>query len=325
MGMGLIFAGTPEFAATVLAALLAGPNPVRAVYTQPDRPAGRGRKSTASPVKRLALDHGLPVEQPQGLAGAAAQRTLAEYRGDAMVVAAYGLLLPRTILDTPPLGCINVHASLLPRWRGAAPIQHAILAGDRETGISIMQMDAGLDTGPVLMRAARPIRDDDTAGSLHDALAELGAATLMEALEGVAAGTLEAAPQNEALATHAGRIDKGDGLLDWSRPAEVLERQVRAFNPWPVAFTFLPRPSAGGDGERLRIWSARALPGDGGVPPGTVIASGPAGIDVATGRGALRILTLQAEGKRIMTSGDYLNARALGAGTLLAPPARLRA
>jgi methionyl-tRNA formyltransferase len=323
--MGLIFAGTPEFAATVLAALLSGPYPVRAVYTQPDRPAGRGRKPTPSPVKRLALAHGLPVEQPHSLAGAAAREKLADYQGDAMIVAAYGLLLPGAILDTPPLGCINVHASLLPRWRGAAPIQHAILAGDSETGISIMQMDAGLDTGPVLMRVPCPIRDDDTAGSLHDTLADLGADTLMRALEGIVAGTLEATPQDASLATHAGRIAKDDGLLDWSRPAETLERQVRAFNPWPVTFTFLPPPATGGEGERLRIWSARALPMDDAAVPGTVIASGPAGIDVAAGRGALRILTLQAEGKRVMSSGDYLNARPLGAGTPLAPTARLRA
>jgi len=328
--MGLIFAGTPEFAATMLAALLTGPNPVLAVYTQPDRPAGRGRRTTASPVKRLALEHGLPVEQPKSLAGAAQCQALADYRADAMVVAAYGLLLPRTILDTPPLGCINVHASLLPRWRGAAPIQHAILAGDHETGISIMQMDAGLDTGPVLMRAPCPIHDDDTAGSLHDRLAALGAATLMRTLEGVVAGGLQAAPQDESLATHAPRIAKGDGLLDWSRPAEVLERQVRAFNPWPVAFTFLPgapdsNPSAGRAGERLRIWSARPVPGDRQAPPGTVLASGPKGIDVATGQGALRILTLQAAGKRIMSSGDYLNARSLGTGTILAPPDTIQA
>lgn len=324
--MGLIFAGTPEFAATVLAALLAHPHDVLAVYTQPDRPAGRGRKSTPSPVKRLALEHGLPVQQPRALTGAQARKTLADYGADAMIVAAYGLLLPRTILETPPLGCINVHASLLPRWRGAAPIQHAILAGDRETGISIMQMDAGLDTGPVLMRAACPIREDDTAGSLQDRLAALGAATLIQALEGVSVGTLTAEPQDEARATYAGRIAKGDGLIEWSHAAEALARQVRAFNPWPVAFTFLPGTGgvAGEDGERLRIWNALAVEGDDDAPPGTVLATGPSGIDVATGSGTLRILTLQAPGKRVMSSGDYLNARSLRPGTIFPPADSLR-
>ncbi len=317
--MRLIFAGTPEFAATVLTALLAQPHPVVAVYTQPDRPAGRGRRSRASPVKQLAAGHGIPVEQPRSLRGPGPQKALAGYDADVLIVAAYGLLLPETVLSTPRLGCINVHASLLPRWRGAAPIPHAILAGDRETGISIMQMDAGLDTGPVLRRAACPIRDDDTGGSLHDVLAELGAGTMVETLAALTGGGVHAEPQGEAMATHAGRIAKTDGWLDWSRPADILERQVRAFNPWPVAYTFLPAARQPGDdaGERVRIWSARVVEYAGGASPGTVLASGASGIDVATGRDALRILTLQAAGKSIISSGDYLNAHALTAGTVL--------
>jgi len=325
--MRLIFAGTPEFAATVLKALLALPHPVVAVYTQPDRPAGRGRRTRASAVKQLAAYHGIPVEQPRSLRGCGPRQALAAYHADIMIVAAYGLLLPETVLGTPRLGCINVHASLLPRWRGAAPIQHAILAGDRETGVSIMQMDAGLDTGPVLRRVACPIRADDTGGSLHDVLAELGAATMVETLAALADGAAHAEPQDQGLATHAGRIAKTDGWLDWSRPADILERQVRAFDPWPVAYTFLPAAAQpGGDaGERLRIWRAGVVEYAGRAPPGTVLASGASGIDVATGRAALRILRLQAAGKRAMSSGDYLNAHALTAGTVLQGASAARA
>lgn len=321
--MGLIFAGTPEFAATALAALISHGYDVRAVYTRPDRPAGRGQRSIASPVKRLALAHGLALRQPRRLTGAEACRELAAFLPDAMIVAAYGLLLPPSILATPRLGCINVHASLLPRWRGAAPIQHAILAGDRETGISIMQMDAGLDTGPVLMRAACPIRDEDTAGSLHDRLAALGATTLIRALEALADGDLHPEPQDESRATYAGRIAKSDALIDWSCPARALERRVRAFDPWPVAYTYLP-PAADGARERLRIWSALALPETAHGAPGTVVASGPEGIDVATGDGTLRILRVQTAGRRAMESHAYLNAHPLPAGTVLAAPATLQ-
>jgi len=328
--MRLIFAGTPEFAATVLAALLAQAHRVVAVYTQPDRPAGRGRRSTASAVKRLAVDHGIAVEQPASLRTPDALETLKAYDGDLMIVAAYGLLLPEAVLNAPRLGCMNVHASLLPRWRGAAPVQHAILAGDRETGISIMQMDAGLDTGPVLRRIACPIGDDDTGASLHDRLADLGACTMVETLAGLNGGRPKGEAQDEALATYAGRISKVDGLLDWSLPAEHLERQVRALNPWPVAYAMIPvtgkammpvaDKGAQGPTERLRIWSARVVNCAGGSRPGTVLASNSAGIDVATGRDALRILTLQAPGKRSMDSGDYLNAHTLAAGTVLEGP-----
>ena len=310
--MRLTFAGTPEFAATVLAALLASPHTVAAVYTQPDRPSGRGRRPTQSAVKQLAAEHGIPVEQPASLRGPDPRQVLAAYHADVMIVAAYGLLLPETVLETPRLGCVNVHASLLPRWRGAAPIQHAILAGDPETGVSIMQMDAGLDTGPVLCRAACPIREDDTGAILHDTLAALGAVTVVEALAALADGRAHAEPQDDAIATYAGRIAKIDGLIDWSRPAQILERQVRALNPWPVAYTSVPAA-----GQRLRIWSARVVECGDGMTPGTVLASGAWGIDVAAGRDALRILTLQAPGKRAMNSGDYLNAHALTAGTVL--------
>lgn len=325
--MRLIFAGTPEFAATVLTALLHQAHPVVAVYTQPERPAGRGRKATASPVKRLALDHGIPVEQPRSLRGGDAQRILAGYDADLMIVAAYGLLLPETVLGTPRLGCVNVHASLLPRWRGASPIQAAILAGDRETGISIMQMDAGLDTGPVLRRAACPVHEDDTGASLHDRLAPLGARTMVETLAALDAGNAHAEPQDEAQATHAGRIAKSDGLLDWSRPAETLARRVRAYNPWPVAYAMAPAVGAAGAGvrERLRIWSARVVAYSGDAPAGTVLASSAAGIDVATGREALRILRLQAPGKRTMSSADYLNAHALAIGAVLTGAGSARA
>ncbi len=317
--MRLIFAGTPEFAATVLTALLAQAHPIVAVYTQPDRPAGRGRRSTASVVKQLAVSNGIPVEQPPSLGAADALETLRAYDGDLMIVAAYGLLLPEAVLDAPPLGCINVHASLLPRWRGAAPIQHAILAGDRETGISIMQMDAGLDTGPVLCRATCPIGDDDTGASLHDRLADLGARTMIATLATLGGTKVQGEVQDQALATYAGRIAKADGLVDWSRPAESLERQVRALNPWPVTYALVPIAGQSPDdaGERLRIWRARVVAYAGGALPGTVLTSDGAGIDVATGRDALRILTLQAPGKRSMSSADYLNAHTLTPGTVL--------
>ena len=319
MAMRLIFAGTPEFAATVLAALLAHSHQVVAVYTQPDRPAGRGRRPRTSPVKQLAERHAIRVEQPGSFRDRGTLQALAAYRADAMIVAAYGLLLPQSVLDTPRLGCINVHASLLPRWRGAAPIQHAILAGDHETGISIMQMDAGLDTGPVLRSATCTIRPDDTGASLHERLATLGASTMVESLALLAAGGADARPQDEAEACYAGRIAKSDGRLDWSHPAEILEKRVRAFNPWPVAYSFVPAAagSAKLGPERLRIWSARVVAHAGAAPAGTVLASSASGIDVATGRDAMRILTLQAPGKRAMSSGDYLNAHTLTPGTLL--------
>ena len=305
----ILFAGTPQFAVTPLAALLEREFPVAAVLTQPDRPAGRGRRLTASPVKVLAQAQHLPVLQPQTLRDAAVQEQLASLDVDLMVVVAYGLILPPEVLALPRLGCINIHASLLPRWRGAAPIQRAILAGDRETGVTIIQMDEGLDTGDMLHRLACPIHEDDTAATLHDRLAALGARALLECLEALVAGRIEAVPQDESRACHAPKIRKEEARLDWTRPAAELERRVRAFDPWPVAHTCL-------EGERLRVWRAQPVE----VPaeaPGTVVGVGRAGIDVACGEGGLRLLELQPAGSRRMAAADFLNARHIRPGVVL--------
>ncbi len=315
--MRLVFAGTPEFAATILAALLDSGHTLACVYTQPDRPAGRGRKLKASPVKTLAARHHLPVRQPASLRGAEPARLLAESAADVMLVAAYGLLLPPSILSLPTHGCINVHASLLPRWRGAAPVQRAILAGDEETGISIMQMDEGLDTGGVLASASLRIASDDTAGKLSERLARLGATLLLETLEQLSYGPLDATPQDDSRATLAPRVDKREAEMDWRLSAADLNRRVRAFNPWPVAFTRLP----GGDdpgARRLRVWRARPTAQKlDGAPPGTVLAADAQGIAVAAGEGALLLTEIQVPGSRIMSAGDFLNARPLPPGSLL--------
>ncbi|WP_426661964.1 methionyl-tRNA formyltransferase [Rhodanobacter aciditrophus] len=299
----LVFAGTPEFAVPCLEACRATGADVVAVYTQPDRPAGRGRKLAPSPVKQAALAAGLVVEQPETLRTAEAQATLAAYRPDLMVVVAYGLILPRKVLAIPRLGCWNVHASLLPRWRGAAPIQRAILAGDAETGIDLMQMEAGLDTGPVLLEKRTPIGREDTGGSLHDRLATLGAEALAEGLARVLAGeTLAATAQAAEGVTYAHKLDKAEARLDFSRPAIELERQVRAFDPWPGSDAEIA-------GEPLRIWAARALDLAHAATPGSVLGTGREGIDVACGNGALRITALQRAGGRRISAVDYLNAR----------------
>ncbi len=295
----IIFSGTPEFSVAPLRALLDSEHRVVAVYTQPDRPAGRGRKLSASPVKALAVRHQIPVYQPKTLKGAHEQEQLAALHADLMVVVAYGLLLPQAVLDTPRLGCVNIHASLLPRWRGAAPIQRAILAGDSETGITIMRMDAGLDTGPMLHTLSCPIEPQDTAGSLHDRLAPLGADALMQALPAIADGSAVERTQDNDLACYAHKLNKEEAALDWSRPAPELERQVRAFDPWPVAQTRY-------EGQVMRVWSGRAISGSGAA--GTVLAAGRDGIDVACGDGLLRIERLQMPGKRAMSSADFLNA-----------------
>jgi methionyl-tRNA formyltransferase len=306
----IVFAGTPEFAIPPLEALIGSGMPPIAVYTQPDRPAGRGRRLTASPVKETALAHGLPVYQPQTLRRAEPLEELRGLHAHLMVVAAYGLILPQGALDAPRLGCVNVHASLLPRWRGAAPIQHAILAGDEESGVTIMRMEAGLDTGPMYLAKRVPLEARETGRSLHDKLAVLGAGALLEAMPGILDGSLTAEPQDDVLATYARKLTKEEAEVDWSRTSVELDRMVRAFNPWPVAQTRL-------QGVPLRLWESEPCPGEASTAtPGTVIATGKAGIDVATGGGVLRITRLQPPGKRPMSAAELLNARKLG-GELL--------
>ncbi len=299
----VVFAGTPEFSVPCLEACRASGAEVVAVYTQPDRPAGRGRQLAESPVKRAALAAGLAVEQPESLKPAEVQQQLADYSPDLLVVVAYGLILPRKVLAIPRLGCWNVHASVLPRWRGAAPIQRAILAGDAESGVALMRMEAGLDTGPVLLERRTPIGRDDTGGSLHDRLATLGAQVLAEGLRRTLAGeTLAATPQPETGVTYAHKLDKVEAKLDFSRPAIELERQVRAFDPWPVAAGEIA-------GEPLRIWAAHAIEADHYAAPGSVLAAGRDGIDLACGQGALRVTAVQRAGGRRIGAADYLNAR----------------
>lgn len=297
-----VFAGTPEFAVPCLQACLAAGIDLAAVYTQPDRRAGRGRKLTASPVKQAALAADVAVEQPATLKDAGAQARLAALVPDLLIVVAYGQILPQAVLDIPRLGCWNVHASLLPRWRGAAPIQRAIAAGDDETGVCLMRMEAGLDTGPVLLRRHTPIHATDTGGSLHDRLAALGAEVLAEGLARTLQGeTLAATPQPEAGATYARKLDKAEAALDTSRPAAELARIVRAFDPWPGATLAL-------DGEPWRIWRAEALPAMADAAPGHIIGAGTDGIDVACAEGTLRIHELQRPGGRRIRATDYLNA-----------------
>ena len=304
MNTRIVYAGTPEFAVPPLLALVEAGYEVVGVYTQPDRPAGRGKKLTASPVKQQALALGLPVFQPESFKTAEAQGELAALQPDLMVVAAYGLLLPQAVLDIPRLGCVNIHASLLPRWRGAAPIQRAIEAGDTETGITIMKMDAGLDTGKILLKRITPIHEDDTGGSLHDRLMVLGAEALMAAMPGLIDGSLTGQPQNDAEACYAPKLQKAEAKIDWNEDAELLARRVRAFNPWPVAQTQL------GD-NIIRIWEAVALSGNSGKQPGEVIQATADGILVATGNGMLLIRKLQRPGGKPMAARDYLNANDL--------------
>ncbi|MBA0279781.1 methionyl-tRNA formyltransferase [Stenotrophomonas maltophilia] len=300
--MRIVFAGTPEFAVSSLRAA-ARHHEVVAVYTQPDRPAGRGRGLAPSPVKLEAVARGIPVYQPESLKDAAAQQQLRDLQPDLMVVVAYGLILPKAVLAIPTHGCWNVHASLLPRWRGAAPIQRAIQAGDTKTGVCLMQMEAGLDTGPVLLHQELPIAATDTGGQLHDKLAELGAQVLSDGLGLLRAGIKPIArPQPEQGVTYAHKLDKAEARLDWAQDAGALARTVRAFNPWPIAEATLA-------GERVRIHGAVALEADHGQAPGTVLAAGRDGIDIACGQGALRLRVLQREGGKAITAADYLNAR----------------
>jgi methionyl-tRNA formyltransferase len=312
------FAGTPEFALPALEALLER-HRIVGVLTQPDRPRGRGRRIEPGPVKRAALERGLPLAQPETLATEEARTPLEAWDPDALVVVAYGLILPREVLALPPLGCLNIHASLLPRWRGAAPIERAILAGDAETGVTIMQMDSGLDTGPVLLRRRLTISSSHTAGTLRDELSRLGAAALLEALEGLAHGTLKPAPQPAEGVSYAAKIAKSEAWIDWRRDALDIERQIRAFNPWPVAETAL-------DGEPLRIFRGRAeRAGEelklasnerhilAKIPePGSIVAVLDDFVLVQCGQGRLRVLEVQRPGRRRVSARDYAHGMSLG-------------
>lgn len=315
----IIFAGTPDFAAAALSALLSSEHKVVAVYTQPDRPAGRGRKLHSSPVKDLALENALPVLQPENLKDPETQDILQSFHADVMIVAAYGLILPQVVLDIPRLGCLNIHASLLPRWRGAAPIQRAIAAGDKESGITIMQMNAGLDTGDILHRAVCAITDEDTGGSLHDRLADLGAKAILKTLDDLVQDKITAEKQDDSLATYAHKLDKKEAQINWYHSASEIERLVRAFNPWPVAFTVTNE-------KTFRILNARVLPQDSAeeshlaknCDPGTVISHDKKGIDVCCGKGILRILKLQPAGSKAMDVAAFMNghAKQLSLGTV---------
>jgi len=309
--LDLIFMGTPDFAATILAALIEAGHRVRVVYTQPPRPAGRGHRLHPSPVQALAERHGIAVRCPTTLRDPEAQAEFAASPADAAVVAAYGLILPAAVLAAPRLGCLNVHASLLPRWRGAAPIQRAILAGDRKTGITIMQMDEGLDTGPILLQEAIPIAPDVTAGELSDRLAALGARLILEALDGVACATLIGRPQPGAGVTYAAKLRRDEAQLDWRQNAAALDRQVRAFDPWPGAF-FTAR------GERIRVIQVSVDPQPTGDAPGTVLDDR---LSVACRVGALRPLILQRPGRSALDTAAFLRGFALPRGTVLPCPA----
>ena len=305
----IAYAGTPDFAVPALDVLHAEGHEITAVYTQPDRPAGRGQILAASPVKQRALALGLAVEQPATLRTPEAAERLRRCAVDLMVVAAYGLILPAALLEVPRLGCWNIHASLLPRWRGAAPIQRAILAGDAQTGITIMQMDAGLDTGPMLLARATPIADRETAGELHDRLAALGAEAIVAALREHEADRLAPRPQPGEGATYAPKIRKDEALIDWRSATQAIDRQVRAFNPWPVAETRW-------DGRQLRVWSAEPASGVEAALPGTVVEAADGRLVVATGDGALSLTRVQLAGRRSTTAAEFLNAHALAGARL---------
>jgi len=305
----IVFAGTPDFAVPALDALHAAGHEIAAVYTQPDRPAGRGQALSGSPVKRRAVELGLPLEQPATLRTSEAAADLAAYRPELAVVVAYGLILPPAILGVPRLGCWNIHASLLPRWRGAAPIQRAILAGDTTTGITIMQMDAGLDTGAMLLVRPLPIGARESGGQLHDRLAALGAESIVAAAEQCLAGQLAAARQPDEGAIYAAKIRKQEAVIDWRHSSAQIDRQVRAFNPWPVAETRW-------QGQQLRIWEAESVAADMDGEPGRVLEAEGGRLLVATGEGALQLHRVQLAGRRAMTPAEFLNAHPLAGARL---------
>lgn len=302
MALNIIFAGTPEFAAVHLRALIASEHQVCAVYSQPDRPAGRGKKLQPSPVKQVALEHEIPVYQPLNFRDPAAIEELKAHHADIMIVVAYGLILPKAVLDAPRLGCLNVHASILPRWRGAAPIQRCIEAGDTETGITIMQMDVGLDTGDMLSKIFTPIHSDDTGGSLHDRLAEMGPEALLDTLKHAEAGTLTPEKQDDTLACYAHKLLKEEALIDWSQPAGVLDRRIRAFNPFPMAYCLQGE-------ERIRVLSAQ-ISRSSDMQPGTITGVSSDGLCVACGDGTeLCITHIQLPGKKPMSVADVINGQ----------------
>lgn len=303
MSLRIVFAGTPEFAAVHLKALIDSDHSLVGVYTQPDRPANRGKKLQASPVKQVALDHGLDVYQPLNFKSEEAVAELAALNADLMIVVAYGLILPKVVLDTPKHGCLNVHASLLPRWRGAAPIQRCIEAGDQQTGITIMQMDIGLDTGDMLAKVTTDIQASDTGGSLHDRLAEMGPAALLSVLEQVESGQLAPESQQDELANYAHKLNKQEALLDWSLPADALALKVRAFNPFPVSYCL------SGD-DRIRVLEAEVVSTEPlSKLPGTLLAVGPEGVDVCCQTGVLRLCKVQLPGKKPMAVADVINGQ----------------
>ena len=298
----IIFAGTPDFAARHLDALLSSGHQVVGVFTQPDRPAGRGKKLMPSPVKVLAEAHNLPVFQPASLRPAENQQLVAELNADVMVVVAYGLILPKAVLDMPRLGCINVHGSLLPRWRGAAPIQRALWAGDTDTGVTIMQMDVGLDTGDMLYKLSCPITSQDTSATLYDKLAELGPKGLIDTLRQLEENSINPQVQDEALVTYAEKLSKEEARIDWSLSAAQLERCIRAFNPWPMSWLEI-------DGQPVKIWQASVIAENAAAEPGTIITASKHGIQVATVEGILNLELLQPAGKKPMSAQDLLNSR----------------
>jgi methionyl-tRNA formyltransferase len=300
--LNIVFAGTPDFAAKHLSVLLESEFNVVAVYTQPDRPAGRGKKLTASAVKEVAVAQNIPVYQPENFKEAASVEQLAALNADLMIVVAYGLILPKVVLETPRMGCLNVHGSLLPRWRGAAPIQRAIWAGDTETGVTIMQMNEGLDTGDMLSKVSCPIASDETSASLYEKLAQLAPLALVDTVRQLAAGQLQAEVQDESLANYAKKLSKAEALIDWSSEGAFIERCIRAFNPWPMSYFML-------SGKAVKVHKASLLPVSSDKDPGTIICADKKGIQIATGSGVLNLEVIQLAGKKAMPVQDILNSR----------------